>query len=423
MVQKSSSKDLAQRIKQAENRQNMTEQTLAILNMSDEKTDTITNILSFIKQRTGIEATGIRLKENEDFPYYHTSGFPEAFVEKERYLCQRDKAGNIVRDSTGNPHLECMCGNVICGRTNPSLPFFTEGGSFWTNSTTELLATFSEKDRQTRTRNRCNGEGYESVSLIPLHTHNETIGLLQLNDHRKGMFSYEMITLFEKIGASIGIGLMRKRAENALKKSNETAQALLNASTEPMLMIDLDGTILALNSVVAEILGKSQNELVGMCCYDFFPPELKKSRKARVNEVVRAKKAVRFEDSRKGRIFDHNLYPLFNEDGKVDRVAIFIHNITERRKAELRLKKNAQLLEIKNQNLKELNAALKVLLEKQQDGSKELEENILLNFKQLIMPYLTKLKNNHLNSHRATYLDIIESHLKEIISPFAKKSI
>ena len=60
-----------------------------------------------------------------------------------------------------------MCGNVLCERFDPALPFFTAKGSFWTNGTSELLATTSEADRQarTRTRTRSNGEGYESVAL------------------------------------------------------------------------------------------------------------------------------------------------------------------------------------------------------------------------------------------------------------------
>ena len=96
-----------------------------------------------------------------------------------------------VRDSRGNPVLECMCGNVLCGRFDPALPFFTPKGSFWTNGTSELLASTSEADRQARTRNRCNGEGYESVALIALRHGGETLGLLQLNDRAKGRFTPE----------------------------------------------------------------------------------------------------------------------------------------------------------------------------------------------------------------------------------------
>ena len=131
------------------------------------------------------------------------------------------QTGEVVRDGQGNPVLECMCGNVLCGRTDPALPFFTEGGSFWTNGTTELLASTTEADRQARTRNRCNGEGYESVALIPLRSGDEIIGLLQLNDHRRDQFTLEMIHFFEGLGASIGIALGRRRAEAERGKLEE----------------------------------------------------------------------------------------------------------------------------------------------------------------------------------------------------------
>ena len=51
-----------------------------------------------------------------------------------------------------------------------------------------LLASTTEEDRQSRTRNRCNGMGYESVALIPLRSGDKNLGLLQLNDKRKNMF-------------------------------------------------------------------------------------------------------------------------------------------------------------------------------------------------------------------------------------------
>ena len=72
------------------------------------------------------------------------------------------------------------CGNVICGRIDAKQPFFTAAGSFWTNSTTKLLATTTEQERQARTRNRCNGEGYESVALVPLRHGSATLGLAQV---------------------------------------------------------------------------------------------------------------------------------------------------------------------------------------------------------------------------------------------------
>ncbi len=217
--------------KQVEKRQKLMGQVLELLNQSRGKIDTIRNILLMVKKYGRFEAVGIRLREGEDFPYYETNGFPEYFVEAEKYLCARNHAQKLIRDSEGNPILECMCGNIICGRTDPSLPFFTESGSFWSNCTTELLASTSEEERQARTRDRCNGEGYESVALIPLHSDGEIIGLLQLNDRRKNMFTLEMIRYFEEIGASVGIALARKQAEEGLSKHRDHLKELVEERT------------------------------------------------------------------------------------------------------------------------------------------------------------------------------------------------
>lgn len=208
---------------------------LTLLSRHISSTEAIHELLRMVKDFTGFEAVGIRLRDGDDFPYFETRGFPGYFVEEESSLCSRTEAGEIIRDWAGNPVLECMCGNVISGRTDPSLPFFTPGGSFWSNCTTELLASTSEKERQSRTRDRCNGEGYESVALIPLRSDNETIGLLQLNDSRKNCFTREMIEFFEGIGVSIGIVLAHRRVKDELELRVEERTAALTALNEELL--------------------------------------------------------------------------------------------------------------------------------------------------------------------------------------------
>jgi PAS domain S-box-containing protein len=163
--------------------------TVDLLRLMNESTSTVDLIrapLTIFQRLSGCEAAGVRLKQGSDYPYFETRGFAGDFVLAESSLCSRDDAGRAARDGEGNPVLECMCGNVLCGRVSPSKPFFTPQGSFWTNCTTELLATTTEADRLARTRNRCNGEGYESVALIPLRVGDERLGLVQLNDRRTG---------------------------------------------------------------------------------------------------------------------------------------------------------------------------------------------------------------------------------------------
>jgi hypothetical protein len=180
------------------------ERILTLLNSNKPKDFLFADIVTLVQRETRIESIGLRLQEGFDYPYYVTRGFSRDFVEKENFLCKRDAQGKPVKGARGLPKLECMCGNIIRGRTDSTLPHFTRGGSFWTNSTSDLLATASKADLQGGTRNRCNGEGYESVALIPIRDV-ETYGLLQLNDRRKGLYSLKFIELMEWVAASIGI--------------------------------------------------------------------------------------------------------------------------------------------------------------------------------------------------------------------------
>jgi PAS domain S-box-containing protein len=245
-----------------ENKKNLAMQILEMLNQSMEKTEIIRKILLLVKKYTGFEAVGIRLQQGEDYPYYETNGFRQEFVDLERYLCERDSNGKIKRDSRGKALLEGLCGNIISQRIDPSLPFFTNGGSFWTNSSTELLAQTTDKERQTQTRNRCNTEGYESVGLIPLKSKNEIIGLLQLNDHRKNMFTREMIVFFEGIGNSIGIALTQKIMMESIRKNEERLNLALEATSDAIWDRNYSTKEDYLSPKYYEMLGYKQGEFL-----------------------------------------------------------------------------------------------------------------------------------------------------------------
>lgn len=136
----------------------------------------------------------------------------------------------------------------------------------------------------------------------------------------------------------------RKAAEEAQRESEETVMALLNAPTEGALLLDKQGTILAMNKTAAERFGKSLRELIGSNAFDSFSPEVGKARWSHHEWVVRSGKPFRYEDMRDGRWLNTSLYPVFDKKGQVVRVAVFSRDVTDQKRAEEELKRAKEKL-------------------------------------------------------------------------------
>jgi DNA-binding CsgD family transcriptional regulator len=68
-------------------------------------------------------------------------------------------------------------------------------------------------------------------------------------------------------------------------------------------------------------------------------------------------------------------------------------------------------------DLREANSALKILLQRRRTERTETETHILLNLKQIVEPYLDKLKNTPLSDTQKCYLDLIEVAINNVTSP------
>jgi len=130
----------------------------------------------------------------------------------------------------------------------------------------------------------------------------------------------------------------RKRAEDALKESKSTIQALIDATPEPALLVDTKGTVLAINEIGAQRMGKSKDGIIGANAYDFFPPDVAKNRVEKLKRVLASGKPLCFADEHSGRHYYNSLYPVFDADGIVDKVAIFAQDLTMQHQNELALR-------------------------------------------------------------------------------------
>ncbi|MEI6126929.1 MAG: response regulator transcription factor [Pseudomonadota bacterium] len=94
--------------------------------------------------------------------------------------------------------------------------------------------------------------------------------------------------------------------------------------------------------------------------------------------------------------------------------------IVRRKKNTLKILQRDRALKRKTQELDEVNSALKVLLLRTEKTKKELEEKVLLNMRELVVTYIHKLYKTSLNSQQKAYVNILNTNLNNIISPFNK---
>lgn len=107
--------------------------------------------------------------------------------------------------------------------------------------------------------------------------------------------------------------------------------------------------------------------------------------------------------------------------GNPVRVIISHEDITELKLAEEALRRSREESENHRQRLEETNIALKVLLKHRESDKVELEKRVLANVKELVLPYLNKLKRSPLKQREKTFVDIVSDHLNDIISPLMQR--
>lgn len=109
---------------------------------------------------------------------------------------------------------------------------------------------------------------------------------------------------------------------------------------------------------------------------------------------------------------------------KGNQIMGIVHDITEYKNAEKALRKIHDELELKVEartaELANTNSALTVLLKRSDQDKTELEEKILSNVKESIIPILKKLENSRLDDEQYCLVNTIEESLNKIISPFLR---
>jgi len=217
----------------------------------------------------------------------------------------------------------------------------------------------------------------------------------------------------------------RKRAEEALRESEKKYRNLLETTLQGYWMVNPELNNIEVNPSICKMLGYSPDEMLGKTPFDFVDDENRKiffEQTSKISTIPQRSYEItlKTKDGQDLKTYI-NATTIRDKSGEVRGSFALITDITDIKQTEQKLKQRERELERKSNRLEEMNTALKILLKKRDEDKTELEEKVMTNVKELVLPYVSKLKNTALNDRQKTFADIIESNIKEIVSPFAQK--
>lgn len=138
----------------------------------------------------------------------------------------------------------------------------------------------------------------------------------------------------------------RKRGDETLRESEERHRTIIQTAMDGFWLLDLQGQILEVNESYCRMSGYSEKELLSMNVSNLEALESADDIKDRI-EMIMAEGENRFETHHKrkdGSIFNIEVSAQYLPDDGGHLVA-FMHDITERKKAEIALKKSEKLFQ------------------------------------------------------------------------------
>lgn len=230
-----------------------------------------------------------------------------------------------------------------------------------------------------------------------------------------------------------------EKAEEALIESERRLKDIIDFLPDATFAINLEGKVIVWNRAVEEMTGVKAENILGKTDYEYALPFYGKRRPVMVDLVLKPDQKIERNYEKITKMQGDLLLaevsttvagrkaflwgkasPLYDSKGIIVGAIETIRDITDRKQYVDTIKKREIELEAKTHELEDMNIALRVMLRQRESDRKEFEEKILANTKVLILPHIEKLKAQIKSGKIQNHINILESNLKEIVSPFVR---
>ncbi|PVX27249.1 MAG: hypothetical protein CW716_03290, partial [Candidatus Bathyarchaeum sp.] len=148
-------------------------------------------------------------------------------------------------------------------------------------------------------------------------------------------------TVYSELSHGIRTVVKGKRAEEALRASEKEKSAVIDGMTELVVHHDLDYKILWANTIAAESVNMTPEELIGHYCYEIWAKSNTPCSGCILEKTIRTGKPQQGEKTTPdGRTWSVHGSPIKDANGKITSVVAVSTNINEQKKAEEELRKS-----------------------------------------------------------------------------------
>jgi len=169
----------------------------------------------------------------------------------------------------------------------------------------------------------------------------------------------------------------RKRAEEALRESEEKYRVLVESAADAIFTLDEAGNFLSANQEAAKAMGKTPEEMIGKNMYHLFPKDIADRQMSSIKAVFQTGNPLLANETltqtKLGlKWYSTTLMPVRDNNGKIIYTMAISRDITERKKMEEKLRQYAEhleeLVQKRTEELLESEKRYSVLVEEASDG-------------------------------------------------------
>ncbi len=193
-------------------------------------------------------------------------------------------------------------------------------------------------------------EGLKIIIIVPILHQNRVLGCINVSTHSLNEIPIESRKIIESIGSLVGQSIQRFRLSATLKKSEEKYRQLLETVSDAIISIDHEFRILSWNKAAEQIYGWRAEEVLGKRMADVIPPEYHPDTN---NEQVIQEFLA--NGSWKGEVVQTHkdgiaiqvlasVSALRDQNGELTGAVTINHDITDRKRAEQKLKYSEEQL-------------------------------------------------------------------------------